>query len=269
MVSSRPLSLFRIVNAVELDIRRIVVRALVVAGVAFVAAASGCGGGDDTGNGGDGSAGGEATTTIQAPDTVQADENTAEVVDRLFPVTPGREWVYEGEEGGAKTRVEQRVLDRTETIAGIEAAVIDVKEYEDGKLIEHTFDYYAQTPDGDVLYMGEDIDDIEGGKVVGHKGEWRAGKDDAKPGLFMPAKPKVGQAFEQERAPGIAEDRSTVVKLGVKVTVPAGTFTDCMKTEDFAPLDNATEFKYYCPGVGLVREEAEGGAHADLVRYSK
>ena len=36
--------------------------------------------------------------------------------------------------------------------------------------------------------------------------------------------------------------------------------------EDFAPLDNLTEFKYYCPGVGLVREEPESGT-IELVRY--
>ena len=36
--------------------------------------------------------------------------------------------------------------------------------------------------------------------------------------------------------------------------------------EDFAPLDNTTWFKYYCPGVGLVREEFPGGG-LDLVRY--
>jgi len=28
-----------------------------------------------------------------------------------------------------------------------------------------------------------------------------------------------------------------------------------LKTKDLAPLDNATEFRYYCSGVGLVREE--------------
>ncbi len=39
-----------------------------------------------------------------------------------------------------------------------------------------------------------------------------------------------------------------------------------MKTRDFAPLDNATEFKFYCAGVGLVREQARG-ARLSLVSY--
>ena len=265
VVSSRPDTVAPIVEVEGFDIRRILGRALVLAVFAFVAGASGCGG-EDGGNGGAGSAG---TTTVEAPETVAADADTSKVDHPFWPLTTVREWVYEGSEGGTEMRVEMRVLDRTETVAGIEAAVVEVHEYESGKLVEHTFDYYAQTPDGDVLYMGEDVDDIQGGKVVAHKGEWRAGQDDAKPGLFIPADPKVGEVFEQERAPGVAEDRSTVVVLGVKVKVPADAFSDCMKTEDFAPLDNATEFKFYCRGVGLVREEAGEDTHLDLVRYTK
>jgi hypothetical protein len=234
-VSSRPTTVGRVVEIERLDIRRVLVRALVVAGIAFVAGASGCGS--------DGGGEGGGRTTVQAADTVSPDDYTSRVDHRLVPLTTVREAVYEGSEDGTETRVEIRVLDETEAIAGIEAAVVDVNEYEDGKLIEHTLDYYAQAPDGSVLYLGEDVDDIEDGEVVGHEGQWRAGQDDANPGLFMPADPKVGDVFEQERAPGVAEDRSTVLELGLKVTTPAGTFSDCMKTEDVAPLDKRTEFK--------------------------
>jgi hypothetical protein len=82
----------------------------------------------------------------------------------------------------------------------------------------------------------------------------------------MPAHPKVGQTFQQERAPGVAEDRSAVVAIGLEVRTPLRTFSDCIKTKDFAPLDNVTEFKLYCPGVGLVREEGVG-ERLDLVQY--
>ena len=83
-----------------------------------------------------------------------------------------------------------------------------MREFEDGELVERTADYFAQDGKGRVWYFGERVDDIENGKVVGHEGQWLAGKNGAKPGLFMPAKPRVGQVFEQERAPGVAEDRS-------------------------------------------------------------
>jgi hypothetical protein len=80
----------------------------------------------------------------------------------------------------------------------------------------------------------------------------------------MPADPKVGRSFEQERAPGVAEDRSKVVAVDVERRTPAGRFGGCIKTEDYAPLDRRTEFKYYCRGVGLVREEGKA-SHLDLV----
>jgi hypothetical protein len=51
-----------------------------------------------------------------------------------------------------------------------------------------------------------------------------------------------------------------VLSLTETVTVPAGTFNDCVKTEDVNPLDaGAIEFKYYCPGIGFAKEEFEGG----------
>ena len=43
--------------------------------------------------------------------------------------------------------------------------------------------------------------------------------------------------------------------------MPAGTFTDCVKTEDVNPLDGAAaiEYKFYCPGVGFVLETFPDG----------
>ena len=93
-----------------------------------------------------------------------------------------------------------------------------------------------------------------------------SGKNGAKPGLFMPAEPRAGVTFQQERAPGVAEDESTVEAIDVGVTTAAGKFKGCVKTKDYAPIDKTTEFKFYCPNVGLVREELEEG-NSELVRY--
>jgi hypothetical protein len=191
---------------------------------------------------------------------------SAEVDNPLVPLTSVRTRVLEGTEDEAEVRSESRVIDRPGRVSGVPVTVVDVREFEDGELVEHTRDYYALGDDGGVRYMGEAVDDIEDGKVVGHEGEWLAGKGDARPGVFMPADPRVGDQFEQERAPGVAEDESEVVAVGLTVTTPAGHFDDCIKTKDFAPLDKNTEFKFYCAGVGLVREQfAEGSM--DLVRY--
>jgi hypothetical protein len=191
---------------------------------------------------------------------------SAEVNHSLVPLTSVTFTVFEGRENGTDTRVESRVLKRTGRVAGVRVAIVDVKEYENDELVEHTLDYFAQHRNGSVWYFGERVYDYKDGKIVGHHGQWLAGQGNAKAGLFMPAKPKVGQVFQQERAPGVAEDRSTVVALGLRVTTPAGTFRNCIKTRDVAPLDNVTEFKYYCRGVGLVREDPPGG-RLELVRY--
>lgn len=165
------------------------------------------------------------------------------------------------------TRVVTEPSTETATVGGAEVAVVVDTDYEDGELVERTHDYYAQAGTGDVYYMGEDVDDIENGEVVGHHGAWQAGVGGARAGVFMPAAPAAGDEFEQERAPGVAEDRSTVVRTGLAVRVPAGTFDDCIKTKDVDPLGGgAVEFKFYCVGVGLVREKYPGGGSLNLVK---
>jgi hypothetical protein len=128
-------------------------------------------------------------------------------------------------------------------------------------------DYYAQHQDGTVYYMGERVDDYEDGEVVGHSGQWLAGEDGARAGVFMPEDPQVGNAFAQERAPGVAEDESQVMKVDQNVTTTGGDFSGCIKTEDYDPIGKVREFKVYCPGVGLVREEFENGGFLDLISY--
>jgi hypothetical protein len=221
----------------------------------LVLGAASCGGDDDDGG-----------SAQPARAGIDPAEYTAKVDHPLVPLTSVPQTVFEGREEETRTGVRTRVLERTDRVAGVEVAVVDVREFEDGELVEHTEDYYAQDREGNVWYFGETVDDIEDGKVVGHDGQWYAGKDGAKPGLFMPAEPKVGTSFEQERAPGVAEDESKVVAVGLRVKTGAGAFDDCIKTEDFAPLDKRTEFKFYCAGVGLVREQAPK-TRLDLHRY--
>jgi hypothetical protein len=197
---------------------------------------------------------------------------SATVEHPLVPLSSVRLTVFRGSERDPATGetvrigVESRVLARRERVANVRVAVVDVKDYEDGELVEHTFDYYAQGADGSVWYFGERVDEYEDGELVGHSGQWLAGGGGAKPGLFMPVRPRVGDTFEQERVPGVAEDRSTVVAVGLDVRTPAGGFSGCIATQDIDPLDDVTERKVYCPGVGLVREQSPAG-RLELVRY--
>ena len=38
------------------------------------------------------------------------------------------------------------------------------------------------------------------------------------------------------------------------VTVPAGTYKNCLHTKESSALESGTEDKYYAPGVGLIRD---------------
>jgi hypothetical protein len=193
---------------------------------------------------------------------------SATITHPLFPLAsvPNTEFAGRKQKDGAtvETRVVSRLLDKTDTLAGVTVAVVEVKDYENGALVELTEDYFAQHRDGGVWYFGERVTDYKDGKPVGHEGQWLAGENGNRPGLFLPANPTVGQEFSPESVAGVADERSTVKELGVDVTVPAGKFTGCVKIEDLDLLDNARAFKFYCPGKGLVREEGSSGS-TDLV----
>lgn len=224
--------------------------------VAAVLLLGGCAGGDEEG----------PTAALQPADF------QAEVHHPFWPLASVSRTVFEGEERDAdtgeviKTRLEQTVLPEGEVVAGVDVTVVEAKDYQDGELVESTLDYFAQHRDGTVYYFGERVDEYEEGRVVGHGGQWLAGEGRNQPGVFMPPELTLGRTFEQEKAPGVAEDRSKVVAVDETVATPAGSFSGCVKTEDVNPLDNVTEYKFYCPGVGLVREEFPGG-HLDLVSY--
>lgn len=210
-------------------------------------------------------------TAAQENGAVPAD--TSPTVDNpYFPLDPGTSRRYEGEDFDPATgetvelRVREHISPVTTEVAGVEVTELKVLEYEDGQLTESTSDYHAQGADGTVSYLGEHVNMYEEGQLVSHEGTWIAGEGANRAGEFMPAEPAVGQRFAQEQAPGVAQDISTVVATGLTMETAVGTFSDCIKTQDLDPLGQAIEHKYYCPGVGLVREENANGS-LDLVSH--
>jgi hypothetical protein len=120
-----------------------------------------------------------------------------------------------------------------------------------GKLIEKTYDWFAQDNKGTVWYFGEDTKEYENGKVVSTKGSWEAGVDGAKPGILMPAEPKVGHSYHQEYYPGEAMDMARVLSFDASVRVPYGSFDHVLETKEWTPLQPGFfEKKYYVRGVG-------------------
>lgn len=169
---------------------------------------------------------------------------------------PGYQLVFEGGEDGEKAQLTITVLNETKKVGNVETRVVEERETVDGKLTEVSRNYFAiDKTTNNVYYFGEDVDDYKDGKVSGHGGAWLAGEKGAKYGLLMPGTPKVGERYYQEIAPGVAMDRAETVSLTEKVKVPAGKFEDCLKVKEGSALKpKEKEYKYYAPGVGLLRD---------------
>ena len=187
-----------------------------------------------------------------------------DIDNEFFPLPVGHRVTLEGEEGSAHLVVRITSLDETETVAGVETRVVEEFESKDGNVVEISRNFFAQAEDGTVCYFGEDVDIYDGaGNVTSHSGSWRAGVDANRPGIFMLPSLEVGIAFQQEIAPGIAEDQSQVIAVGERTEVPAGTFEDTATLRDGSPLDGGTGDKIYARGIGLI---VDGPAR--LTRYS-
>ena len=136
----------------------------------------------------------------------------------------------------------------------VETLVFEDREFEDGELSEVAIDYFAQSDDGTVWYLGEDVDEYRDGKVVSHKGAWMYGKDTQTPGVLFPGKPVLGMKFRSEDVSETIRENDEVVSLTETVTAPTGVYHDCVKVRE-ALADGSTEFKCYAKGVGVVSEQ--------------
>lgn len=186
-------------------------------------------------------------------------DSSSTITNPYFPFSSGKTFVYEGLTGTGTERIEFKLLPDTRMILGIECAVVNDKVWVDGKLAEDTYDWYAQDNAGNIWYMGEYVTDYNpDGTVKDHSGSWEAGVDGAKPGIQMLANPQVGMAYRQEYFFNEAEDEAEVVETGLTVTVPFGTFTNCVRTKEWTELDpDVVGYKYYAPGTGLIKENED------------
>jgi len=177
-----------------------------------------------------------------------------------FPLVPGTTFSYREPTTVGIETIDLEVTHDTKVILGVIATVVRDRVYVDGSLVEDTFDWYAQDKQGNVWYLGEAVEDYKDGVVVSTAGSWEAGKDGATPGIIMLARPRIGTTYRQELAPGVAEDQATVVSLAKSVSVPHGTFRDCVQTMEFSRLAPGSRgYKFYAPGVGLVMELSPAG----------
>ena len=198
---------------------------------------------------------------------------TTEIDNPYMPVRPGSVWVYSDRDpSGARQRDVVRVLRRTKVIAGIRARVVHDRATRGSRLIEDTFDWFAQDRAGNVWYLGEATREFENGKPASSGGSWKTGVDGAQAGIAMAAQPRAGLRYRQEYRKGAAEDRARVLSVDDQVQAPYGHFAPALLTKEFSRLEpDDLEYKLYGKGVGLVRAVGVSGdlSVEALVSYRK
>ena len=186
-----------------------------------------------------------------------------------FPLVPGTVWKYIERTSTETLENEVTVTHNTKVIMGVRCVVVHDKVTQDGRLKEDTFDWYAQDKNGTVWYFGEATREYGPGRRVSTEGSWEGGVHGAQPGVIMMGHPRIDDSYRQEYLRGHAEDRGRVVALDESVIVPAGSYTGCVKTDEWSDLETGVENKWYARGVGVVKEVSETGDEVTLVSITR
>jgi hypothetical protein len=179
-----------------------------------------------------------------------------------FPFAPGQRLLLAGNESGTNIVVTNTVLDEVKTIpltiagesVNISSRVVEARRSADGQLSKVTRDFLAQCVEtGDVYCFGKEVDHYAAGVIVGHEGSWLTSGSNTQAGIAMPANFAVGAVYSHQMAPGVVNDLASNSAAGLVVTVPAGSFTNCVRvtvTGSNGPSRDLT----YAPRIGLISD---------------
>jgi hypothetical protein len=180
------------------------------------------------------------------------------ITNPLLPISEVTQAIQLGEEGGEAARVEVTRLPGTRTLTwdstSIEAVVSQFIAYLDGRLVEIAIDHYAQSDDGAVWYLGEDVSNFEDGVVIDHEGTWLVGKD-GPGGMIMPGQPAVGDVYRPENIPGLVLEEDTIRSISETVDGPTGPVQGALLVDELL-MDGTIEHKLYAPGYGEFQSQA-------------
>jgi hypothetical protein len=211
---------------------------------------------------------GEKTAAKSTCPVIDPSSFATEVTNPYFPLVQGTTWHYinriiENNETSYENNTVTVTPDK-KIIEGVNCTVVHDVVTVNGEITENTYDWYAQDKSGNVWYFGEHTKSLKDKNGSTTEGSWKAGEHNACPGIIMWADPQAhaGETSYQEFLPGIAEDQAQVVNTNSTVTVPFGTFSNCVKTKEFTDLEpGVIENKYYAPGIGLIKTEMITGGN--------
>jgi len=78
------------------------------------------------------------------------------------------------------------------------------------------------------------------------------------PAVFMPANPELGDVFKPEDLFPIVDETAEVVGVDLDVLVHGTKYDGAIKIEESTLLAPGAEFKWYAPGVGVVKVQTKG-----------
>ena len=184
--------------------------------------------------------------------------HAANITHAFLPLSRIQQEVLEGKEDGKSVRVVRTRLTSKKRFVihnqSITPLTLEDREFEEGKLKEVTLDYFAQDDVGNVYYLGEDVDNYNDGKVVGHGGAWSYGKGHAQLGVMLPAHPKVGDKYQSENVPGVTVEDDEIVSDSETFIALGKTYQGCLKIKETLS-DGGVEYKILAPGVGMVQDD--------------
>ena len=193
----------------------------------------------------------------------------APVDNPYYPLAPGSIRRYVERTRGETSETVITVTDERRLILGVQCTVVHGVVTTAGRVREDTYDFLAADDRGAVWYFGAETQEISAGGLVDTSDSWEAGVRGAQPGILMPANPAPGEPYRQNYALQVAEDMAQVEGVGEAVSVPAGRFTDCVRTKEWSELEAGSDRKWYARGVGLVRSESTTGEVEALVSIAR
>ncbi len=197
-----------------------------------------------------------ATPAVAYDPVINPADFSAVINHPFFDMPDARRTYFRGQTDEGVETGELLVTGATRKFMGVKTLVIRDRVYLNGLLKEEALDYFAQHKDGTVWYFGEDVENYKDGVFVDTHGTWHAGIDGALPGRLMLAHPKVGQVYREEYYAGKAEDMAKILSITETVSTPLGFFTNCIKTENWTPLEpSVKEHKTYCAQAGGIVKE--------------
>ena len=179
------------------------------------------------------------------------------------PLTPGLQSVARGFVNAGNRRLPHTrvytVTDVVKVINGVRSVAVLDQDIDGGQIVEQAIDYLSIDARGTVWYRGSYTEGYQAGRFLNALDGWLDGRQGAKAGIFMPARPRVGTpSYYQQQVPGQEATTAQVVKTHQTKCVPFRCFKNVVVI-----LEGGEEYKYYAPGVGGIRTEPRSSSGPD------